>query len=136
MGSEMCIRDSLDDFIRELPDGSATVVGERGLKLSGGEKQRVTIARTILKKPAILVFDEATSSLDSESERSIMEALNKISRGYTSLIIAHRLSTIIHADKIVVMDHGEIVEQGSHSELLEMGGRYSDLWIAQLKEKD
>ncbi len=126
----------LDDFIRELPDGSATVVGERGLKLSGGEKQRVTIARTILKKPAILVFDEATSSLDSESERSIMEALNKISRGYTSLIIAHRLSTIIHADKIVVMDHGEIVEQGSHSELLEMGGRYSDLWIAQLKEKD
>ena len=126
----------LDDFIRELPDGSDTVVGERGLKLSGGEKQRVTIARTILKKPAILVFDEATSSLDSESERSIMEALNKISRGYTSLIIAHRLSTIIHADKIVVMDHGEIVEQGSHSELLEMGGRYSDLWIAQLKEKD
>ena len=126
----------LDDFVRELPDGSDTVVGERGLKLSGGEKQRVTIARTILKKPAILVFDEATSSLDSESERSIMEALNKISRGYTSLIIAHRLSTIIHADKIVVMDHGEIVEQGSHSELLEMGGRYSDLWIAQLKEKD
>ena len=126
----------LDDFIRELPDGSDTVVGERGLKLSGGEKQRVTIARTILKKPAILVFDEATSSLDSESERSIMEALNKISRGYTCLIIAHRLSTIIHADKIVVMDHGEIVEQGSHSELLEMGGRYSDLWIAQLKEKD
>ena len=126
----------LDDFIRELPEGSDTVVGERGLKLSGGEKQRVTIARTILKKPAILVFDEATSSLDSESERSIMEALNKISRGYTSLIIAHRLSTIIHADKIVVMDHGEIVEQGSHSELLEMGGRYSDLWIAQLKEKD
>ena len=126
----------LDDFIRELPDGSATVVGERGLKLSGGEKQRVTIARTILKKPVILVFDEATSSLDSESERSIMEALNKISRGYTSLIIAHRLSTIIHADKIVVMDHGEIVEQGSHSELLEVGGRYSDLWIAQLKEKD
>ena len=126
----------LDDFIRELPDGSDTVVGERGLKLSGGEKQRVTIARTILKKPAILVFDEATSSLDSESERSIMEALNEISRGYTSLIIAHRLSTIIHADKIVVMDHGEIVEQGSHSELLEMGGRYSDLWIAQLKEKD
>ena len=126
----------LDDFIRELPDGSDTVVGERGLKLSGGEKQRVTIARTILKKPAILVFDEATSSLDSESERLIMEALNKISRGYTSLIIAHRLSTIIHADKIVVMDHGEIVEQGSHSELLEMGGRYSDLWIAQLKEKD
>ncbi len=126
----------LDDLIRELPDGSDTVVGERGLKLSGGEKQRVTIARTILKKPAILVFDEATSSLDSESERSIMEALNKISRGYTSLIIAHRLSTIIHADKIVVMDHGEIVEQGSHLELLEMGGRYSDLWIAQLKEKD
>ena len=126
----------LDDFVRELPDGSDTVVGERGLKLSGGEKQRVTIARTILKKPAILVFDEATSSLDSESERSIMEALNKISRGYTSLIIAHRLSTIVHADKIVVMDHGEIVEQGSHSELLEMGGRYSDLWIAQLKEKD
>ncbi len=126
----------LEDFIKELPDGFDTVVGERGLKLSGGEKQRVTIARTILKKPAILVFDEATSSLDSESERSIMEALNEISRGHTSLIIAHRLSTIINADKIIVMDHGEIVEQGSHSELLEVGNKYADLWTAQLREKD
>ena len=126
----------LEDFIKELPDGFDTVVGERGLKLSGGEKQRVTIARTILKRPAILVFDEATSSLDSESERSIMEALNEISRGYTSLIIAHRLSTIINADKIIVMDHGEIVEEGSHSELLEIGNKYADLWTAQLKEKD
>ena len=126
----------LEDFIKELPDGFDTVVGERGLKLSGGEKQRVTIARTILKKPAILVFDEATSSLDSESERSIMEAVNEISRGHTSLIIAHRLSTIINADKIIVMDHGEIVEQGSHSELLEVGNKYADLWTAQLREKD
>lgn len=125
----------LESFIDELPDGADTVVGERGLKLSGGEKQRVAIARTILKRPPILVFDEATSSLDSRSERSILAALEEISEGHTSMVIAHRLSTIVDADKIVVMDHGAIVEQGSHHDLLNQKGRYFELWNAQLREQ-
>ncbi|MDE0840594.1 MAG: ABC transporter ATP-binding protein/permease [Porticoccaceae bacterium] len=125
----------LKDFIAELPQGSDTIVGERGLKLSGGEKQRVTIARTILKQPPILVFDEATSSLDSKSERSIMSALQEISKDHTSIIIAHRLSTVVNADKIVVLDHGTLVEQGSHNELLDLKGRYFDLWTAQLRHR-
>ena len=123
----------LKDFINELPEGAATTVGERGLKLSGGEKQRVAIARTILKRPPILVFDEATSSLDSTSERSILSALQEISQGHTSLVIAHRLSTIVDADTIVVFDHGTVVEQGSHDELLTQNGHYAELWSAQLR---
>ena len=123
----------LKDFINELPEGAATTVGERGLKLSGGEKQRVAIARTILKRPPILVFDEATSSLDSTSERSILSALQEISQGHTSLVIAHRLSTIVDADTIVVFDHGTVVEQGSHVDLLAQNGHYAELWSAQLR---
>ncbi|MCS5594644.1 MAG: ABC transporter ATP-binding protein/permease [Porticoccaceae bacterium] len=126
----------LEDFIAQLPQGSATVVGERGLKLSGGEKQRVAIARTILKRPPILVFDEATSSLDSKSERSILSALQEISQGHTSMVIAHRLSTVVDADRIVVLDRGSMVEQGSHRELLSLKGHYFELWMAQLRDHD
>lgn len=121
----------LSDFITRLPEGADTLVGERGLKLSGGEKQRVAIARTILKRPAILVFDEATSSLDSRSEQSILQAIAEVSRGQTSLVIAHRLSTIVDADHILVMDQGRIVEQGSHETLLAEQGRYAQLWHIQ-----
>ena len=126
----------LEEFIAQLPQGSATVVGERGLKLSGGEKQRVAIARTILKRPPILVFDEATSSLDSKSERSVLSALQEISEGHTSMVIAHRLSTVVDADRIVVLDQGSMVEQGSHRELLSLKGRYFQLWTAQLRDHD
>lgn len=121
----------LDTFISSLPDGTATMVGERGLKLSGGERQRVSIARTILKRPPILVFDEATSSLDSKSEQAILTALGEISRDHTSLVIAHRLSTIIDADSIVVLHKGSIAEQGTHEELLRAGGHYAELWQVQ-----
>ena len=121
----------LYDFIQSLPDKENTKVGERGLKLSGGEKQRVAIARTILKRPPILVFDEATSSLDSGSEQAILKALKEIAKGHTSLVIAHRLSTIVDADVIVVMSQGQIVETGSHHQLLEQGGRYAKLWAMQ-----
>ncbi len=121
----------LSAFIQQLPDGVNTMVGERGLKLSGGEKQRVAIARTILKQPPILVFDEATSSLDSHSEQSILKAINELAKDTTSLVIAHRLSTVIHADQILVLDQGEIVEQGSHQELLKKHGHYAALWQAQ-----
>jgi len=124
----------LEDFIAQLPQGSATVVGERGLKLSGGEKQRVAIARTILKRPPILIFDEATSSLDSKSERSILSALQEISEGHTSMVIAHRLSTVVDADRIIVLDQDSMVEQGSHRELLSLKGRYFELWTAQLRD--
>lgn len=127
----------LRDFINSLPDGEHTVVGERGLKLSGGEKQRVAIARTILKKPAILVFDEATSSLDSYSEQQIMAAINDVARGNTSLVIAHRLSTIVDADNILVIKEGEIVEQGNHQQLIQHQGEYAKLWQLQHnKEKE
>lgn len=125
----------LDDFIASLPQGDQTLVGERGLKLSGGEKQRVSIARTILKRPPIMVFDEATSSLDSHSEQAIVHALREISQGHTSLVIAHRLSTIIDADRIVVLDRGRICESGTHSELLLAQGAYAALWQAQQKQK-
>ena len=121
----------LRSFISSLPDGDLTQVGERGLKLSGGEKQRVAIARTILKRPPILVFDEATSSLDSQSEQAILSALREISQGHTSLVIAHRLSTIVDADSIVVMGDGEIIEQGNHQQLLAANGAYKKLWETQ-----
>ena len=125
----------LEAFVKQLPDGVETLVGERGLKLSGGEKQRVAIARTILKRPPILLFDEATSSLDSNSERSILVALEEIAEGHTSLVIAHRLSTIVDADKIVVLDQGFIVEQGNHEQLLALNGHYAELWSTQLKSR-
>lgn len=123
----------LDTFVSRLPDKGNTQVGERGLKLSGGEKQRVAIARTILKRPPIMVFDEATSSLDSQSEQAILSALREIAKGHTSFMIAHRLSTIVDADMIIVMDQGQIAEQGSHNELLKLNGLYTKLWQAQQK---
>jgi ATP-binding cassette, subfamily B, heavy metal transporter len=121
----------IDKFIRELPLGFDSMVGERGLKLSGGEKQRVAIARTILKNPPILLLDEATSALDTHTEREIQGALADISRNRTTLVIAHRLSTVIDADEILVLDHGEIIERGRHGELLAMGGHYAAMWNKQ-----
>ncbi len=124
----------LDSFIAQLPEGYNTAVGERGLKLSGGEKQRVAIARTILKRSPILVFDEATSSLDSKSEQAILQALKEVARGHTSMVIAHRLSTVIDADKIVVLEHGRVIEQGTHKQLIARNGVYAMLWLTQQKE--
>ena len=124
----------LDQFISQLPDGAQTKVGERGLKLSGGEKQRVAIARAILKRPAIMVFDEATSSLDSQSEQAILRALREVAKGHTSLVIAHRLSTIVDADKILVMSQGRLIEHGNHDALLNQQGVYAGLWQAQQKQ--
>jgi len=121
----------IHDFIMTLPQGYDSLVGERGLKLSGGEKQRVAIARTILKSPPILMLDEATSALDSHTEKEIQDALERVARERTSLVIAHRLSTVVHADNIIVLDHGEIVEQGTHLELLAKGGLYASLWERQ-----
>jgi ATP-binding cassette, subfamily B, heavy metal transporter len=121
----------IDGFIKRLPDGYDTQVGERGLKLSGGEKQRVAIARTLLKKPAMLIFDEATSALDSKTERAFQEELLSLAKNRTTLIIAHRLSTIIHADQILVMEHGKIVERGTHLELLAAQGKYAEMWQMQ-----
>lgn len=122
---------ALRTFVESIPDGVETIVGERGLKVSGGEKQRIAIARVLLKNPPILLFDEATSALDSESERSILEALAQISQNKTTLVIAHRLSTIIDADRILVIDDGQIVEQGSHQQLLTQSGHYARLWQMQ-----
>jgi ABC-type transport system involved in Fe-S cluster assembly fused permease/ATPase subunit len=121
----------IHDFIMTLPQGYHSLVGERGLKLSGGEKQRVAIARTILKSPPILMLDEATSALDSHTEKEIQDALDRVARDRTSVVIAHRLSTVVHADNIIVLDHGEIVEQGTHLELLAKGGLYASLWARQ-----
>jgi ATP-binding cassette subfamily B protein len=124
----------LAKFVTRLPEGVETIVGERGLKLSGGEKQRVAIARTILKNPRILVFDEATSSLDSQSEQAILTAIKEVAEHRTSLVIAHRLSTIIDADNIIVMQQGEIIEQGTHQDLLADHGHYYNMWQLQNNE--
>jgi len=121
----------IHDFILAMPDGYQTVVGERGLKLSGGEKQRVAIARTILKRPAVLLFDEATSALDTHTEREIQGNLREVSRGRTTLTIAHRLSTIIDADEIIVLDGGRVVERGRHHQLLTLDGAYAAMWRRQ-----
>jgi ATP-binding cassette, subfamily B, heavy metal transporter len=126
----------IDDFIRMSPKGYETQVGERGLKLSGGEKQRVAIARTILKGPPILVLDEATSALDSHTEHEIQEALERVSQGRTSLVIAHRLSTIVGADEIIVLDQGRIAERGTHSQLLASGGLYASMWNRQREAQE
>lgn len=129
---ELALRQAhLGDFVARLPKGLETMVGERGLKLSGGEKQRVAIARALLKNPRVLIFDEATSSLDTLSERAILAALDEAAQARTVLVIAHRLSTIVHANRIVVLDHGRVAEQGSHHELLAQGGLYAKLWAAQ-----
>ncbi len=125
----------LGDFISQLAEGAQTMVGERGLKLSGGEKQRVAIARTILKNPSILVFDEATSALDSKTERGILEAIRELALGHTSLVIAHRLSTVVDADRILVLDKGRIVESGTHTSLLAGQGLYASMWHIQQQEK-
>jgi len=127
---------NLENFIEQLPEGYDTVVGERGLKLSGGEKQRIAIARTLLKNPEIMVFDEATSSLDSSAEQAILEALKQAAENHTTLVIAHRLSTVIDADEILVLDRGEIVEKGNHRELLAKNGLYAELWKNQQEQAD
>jgi len=121
----------IHDFVASLPEGYQSAVGERGLKLSGGEKQRVAIARTLLKHPALLIFDEATSALDSETERSIQNELNDLARNRSTLIIAHRLSTITHAHQILVMEEGAIIERGTHESLLALGQRYAEMWRVQ-----
>ena len=126
----------LAEFIEHLPDGYETRVGERGLKLSGGEKHRVAIARALLKNPPLLIFDEATSALDSKTEKAIQASLDNAARGRTTLVIAHRLSTIMNADEILVMDGGRIVERGSHAALLEAKGRYAQMWTLQQQEED
>ena len=125
----------IHDFIIALPEGYDTQVGERGLKLSGGEKQRVGIARTLLKDPPILLLDEATSALDTETERDIQGALRRAGQGRTVLTIAHRLSTVADADRIVVLEDGESSKQGSHADLLDARGRYASLWQRQQSEE-
>jgi ATP-binding cassette subfamily B protein len=126
----------IHDFIDSLTSGYDTAVGERGLKLSGGEKQRVGIARTLLKNPPILLLDEATSALDTDTERDIQESLRQMSKGRTVITIAHRLSTVVDADKIVVLDNGTIIEQGTHDQLIAKEGRYAQMWQRQASEED
>ena len=126
----------IDGFIKMSPKGYETEVGERGLKLSGGEKQRVAIARTVLKGPPILLLDEATSALDSHTEQEIQDALEKVSRNRTSLVIAHRLSTIVGADEIIVLDQGRIAERGTHSQLLAASGLYASMWNRQREAQE
>jgi ATP-binding cassette subfamily B protein len=126
---------AIHDFVKALPQGYESMVGERGLKLSGGEKQRVAIARTLLKNPPILILDEATSALDSRTEQAIQETLERIARNRTTIIIAHRLSTVVGADRIAVLDGGRVAELGTHEELLQSGGLYADLWYRQAAER-
>jgi ATP-binding cassette subfamily B protein len=121
----------LHDFIMTLPHAYETVVGERGVKISGGERQRISIARAVLKSPSIYVFDEATSSLDSRAEQEILRSLRMISRWNTTVVIAHRLSTVVHADEILVLERGQIMERGTHHSLLLQNRRYAALWKAQ-----
>jgi ATP-binding cassette subfamily B protein len=125
----------IHDFVKSLPDGYDTTVGERGLKLSGGEKQRVAIARTLLKNPPILILDEATSALDSRTEGEILGTLQAIEQGRTTIVIAHRLSTVVHADEIVVLEAGEVKERGTHAELLRQNGLYAEMWNRQAQER-
>jgi ATP-binding cassette subfamily B protein len=127
---------AIDGFIAALPQGYDSMVGERGLKLSGGEKQRVAIARTLLKNPPILILDEATSALDSRTEEAIQATLDGAARGRTTIVIAHRLSTIVGADQIVVLDDGKVAERGTHGELLAKGGLYAELWMRQAAERE
>ncbi|NOX42964.1 MAG: ABC transporter ATP-binding protein/permease [Gammaproteobacteria bacterium] len=126
----------IHEFIETLPEGYDTVVGERGLKLSGGEKQRIAIARVVLKNPKILIFDEATSALDSKSEQAILSALKEVAMHHSTLVIAHRLSTVVDADKILVMENGRIVEQGTHQALIEKNGSYTNMWTLQQQERE
>ncbi|MDQ9170461.1 ABC transporter ATP-binding protein/permease [Oxalobacteraceae bacterium R-40] len=126
----------IHDFIQSLPQGYATEVGERGVKLSGGEKQRIAIARAMLKNPSILIFDEATSALDTQSERAIQSELDRLSENRTSLVIAHRLSTVVDADEIIVLQHGRVMERGTHEKLLQQNGAYAGLWQLQLRSDE
>jgi ATP-binding cassette subfamily B protein len=127
---------AIHDFIASLPDGYEARVGERGLKLSGGEKQRVAIARTLLKNPPILIFDEATSALDSRTEAAIQDTMRAVAARRTSIVIAHRLSTIVDADQIVVLNEGRVAERGTHAQLLRKNGLYADMWARQQNEAE
>ena len=126
---------NIDELISKLPDGLNTVVGENGIKLSGGEKQRISIARAIIKNPDILILDEATASLDSESERKVHKAIDNIIKDRTVIIIAHRLSTIKNSNKIIVINNGELIEQGTHEELIQLKGKYKQLFDNELNNK-
>jgi ATP-binding cassette subfamily B protein/subfamily B ATP-binding cassette protein MsbA len=129
-------RANAHEFIEQLPEGYDTLIGERGVKLSGGQRQRLSIARALLADPQILILDEATSNLDTESEQLIQESIDELLRDRTTFIIAHRLSTVIHADTIVVMDRGSIIEQGSHEALMALGGRYARMVDRQRRERE
>ena len=120
------------NFIQQLPEGYKTIVGERGQRLSGGQRQRIALARAVLKDSPILILDEATASVDNETEVLIQKSLSKLTKNRTTIVIAHRLSTIKNADNIIVLDKGKIIEEGKHSQLLTMGGIYSDLWNVQV----
>jgi ATP-binding cassette, subfamily B, heavy metal transporter len=134
--NEAARKAAIHDFVVGLPDGYKSMVGERGLKLSGGEKQRVAIARTILKNPPILILDEATSALDTATEQEIQNALDEISRNRTTLVIAHRLSTVINADEIIVLSGGTIAERGTHRNLLAQNGLYAAMWERQREARE